>query len=66
MGRPQVAEGAYLISSRGQPTSGGNPAWGFDVGLTTPHRKNKLVKKDHKKPRTEDGMGCAGHVALTG
>jgi hypothetical protein len=22
------------------------------VGLTTPHRKNKLVTKDHKKPQT--------------
>jgi hypothetical protein len=22
------------------------------VGLTTPHYKNKLVTKDHKKPRT--------------
>jgi hypothetical protein len=28
----------YRISSRGQPTMGGPPAWGFGVGLTTPHR----------------------------
>jgi hypothetical protein len=27
------------ISSRGQPTKGGPPAWGFGVGLTTPHHK---------------------------
>jgi hypothetical protein len=27
------------VSSRGQPASGGPPAWGLDEGLTTPHRK---------------------------
>jgi hypothetical protein len=31
---------------------GSPPAWGLGVGLTTPHRKNKLVTKNHKKPRT--------------
>jgi hypothetical protein len=32
---------------------GGPPAWGLGVGLTTPHRKkNKLVTKNFKKPRT--------------
>jgi hypothetical protein len=30
----------------------GPPAWELDVGLTTPHRKNKLVMKDHRRPRT--------------
>jgi hypothetical protein len=39
----------YRISSRGQPTRGGPPAWGLGVGLTTPHRKNKLVTKILKK-----------------
>jgi hypothetical protein len=39
----------YWISSRGQPTRGGPQAWG--LGLTTPHRKNYLVTKIHKKPR---------------
>jgi hypothetical protein len=29
----------YGISSRGQPTRGGPPAWGLGVRLTTPHRK---------------------------
>jgi hypothetical protein len=29
----------YLISSRGQPTGGGPPAFGLGRGLTTPHRK---------------------------
>jgi hypothetical protein len=29
----------YWISSRGQPTRGGLPAWELGVGLTTPHRK---------------------------
>jgi hypothetical protein len=40
---PQVADGrrvaANILSSRGQPTRGGPPAWGLDVGLT-PHLKN--------------------------
>jgi hypothetical protein len=27
-------------------------SWGLGVGLTTPLRKNKLVTKIHKKPRT--------------
>jgi hypothetical protein len=38
--------------SRGQPTSSGPPALGLDVGLTTPHRKDALVTKCHKRPRT--------------
>jgi hypothetical protein len=42
----------YCISSRGQLTRGGPPAGGLGVGLTTPHRKNKLVMKILKKPRT--------------
>jgi hypothetical protein len=62
MARPQVAVGGgglqvwrvaanILTSSRGRPRSG-PLAWGLGVGLTTPHRKSKLVTKDHKKPRT--------------
>ena len=30
----------YLISSCGQPTRVGPPAWGLGEMLTTPHRKN--------------------------
>jgi hypothetical protein len=45
----------YWISSRGQPTRGGPPAWGLCVGLATPHRKNKLVTKTFTKPRTWRG-----------
>jgi hypothetical protein len=30
----------------------GPPAWGLGVGLTTPHRKKKLVTKTSKEPRT--------------
>jgi hypothetical protein len=30
------------ISSRGQTTRGGPPAWGLGVGLTTPHRKKQI------------------------
>jgi hypothetical protein len=40
----------YWISSRGQPTRGGSPAWVLGVGLTTTV-KNKLVTKIRKKPR---------------
>jgi hypothetical protein len=46
-------EGSFeYIDSRGQPSRGGPPAWGLSVGLTTPHRKKKLITKYHKKPRT--------------
>jgi hypothetical protein len=31
-----------IISSRGQTTRGGHPAWGLGVGLTTPHRKKQI------------------------
>jgi hypothetical protein len=31
-----------ILSSRGQTTSGGPPAWGLGVGLTTPHRKKQI------------------------
>jgi hypothetical protein len=30
----------YRISSCGQPTKGGPPAWGLGEVLTTPHHKN--------------------------
>jgi hypothetical protein len=33
----------YLISSLGQSTRGGPPAWGLGVRLIIPHHKNKLV-----------------------
>lgn len=35
-------------SSHGQPTKGGPPAWWLGAWVTTPHRKNKLVKKCRK------------------
>jgi hypothetical protein len=48
--------GIYWISSRGQPTRGGPPAWELGVELTTPHsKKNKFVTKILKKPRTWTG-----------
>jgi hypothetical protein len=31
---------------------GGPPAWRLGVGLTTLHRKNKLVAKTSKEPMT--------------
>jgi hypothetical protein len=34
---------------------GGPQAWELGVGLTTPHRKNKLVTKCYKGPRTCTG-----------
>ena len=36
--QPPNTEGSY-ISSRGQPTRGGPPAWEFGEVLTTPRRK---------------------------
>jgi hypothetical protein len=42
----------YRISSRGQTTRGGPPAWGLGVGLTTLHYKNKRVTKNLTEPRT--------------
>jgi hypothetical protein len=48
----------YCIGSRGQPTKGGPPARVLGVGITTRHRKNKLVPKMFKKPRTwTDSLG---------
>jgi hypothetical protein len=41
--RPLDMEGSCEYnekSSRGQPTRGGPPAWGWGEVLTTPHRKN--------------------------
>jgi len=32
----------YYISLRRQPTRGGPTDWGFDEGLTTPHRKKSV------------------------
>jgi len=48
MTRPQVVDGEtacnmlriYRISSSGQPTRGGLPAWGLGEVLTTPYREN--------------------------
>jgi hypothetical protein len=61
MASPQVADGGtaskyegylriYRISSRGQPTRGGPPAWELDEVLTT-HRKN-VCYETLKRPRT--------------
>jgi len=33
----------YSISSRGQPTRGGPPAWGLDEGVKTIRRKNSTT-----------------------
>jgi hypothetical protein len=38
MARPHISDGG--ISSRGQLTRGGPPAWGLGEVLTIPHRKN--------------------------
>jgi hypothetical protein len=58
MARPQVADGGTasymegsceknLISSRGQPTRGGPPAWGVGEVLTTPLRKKRMLRITH-------------------
>jgi hypothetical protein len=62
MARPQVADGDGLqiwtvaenIFNKQSRTAdgGGPPAWGLDVGLTTPTVKNEFVTKRHKRPRT--------------
>jgi hypothetical protein len=59
MARPQVADGGDVLqfwraaaNILNKQSRGGPPAWGLGVGLTTPHRKNKLVTKILKKPRT--------------
>jgi hypothetical protein len=60
---PQVADGgdslqfwtvaANILNKQSWTADrGGPPACGLGVGLTTPHRKNKLVTKTLKKPRT--------------
>jgi hypothetical protein len=40
-----------LISSSGEPTMGGPPVWGLEVGLTNYHRK-KIVTKIQNEPWT--------------
>jgi hypothetical protein len=58
MARPQVADGgdalqvwrvAANILNKQSRTRSGSPAWGFGVGLTTPHVKNKLFTNMFKK-----------------
>jgi hypothetical protein len=36
---------ANILSSRGQSTRGGPPAWGFGDALTTPHRKTFIMSR---------------------
>jgi hypothetical protein len=48
---PALEDTCECISSRGQTTRDGPPAWVLDVGLTTPHHKNKLVMKSSEEPR---------------
>jgi hypothetical protein len=42
---------AMEVSSRGQLTRGGPPAWGLGVGFPTSHRKKTVTNNLHK-PRT--------------
>ena len=46
-----------ILSSRGQPTRSGPPAWGFGVRLTTSHCKNKGVQKRHTGHTNEPHTG---------
>jgi hypothetical protein len=56
--RPRVVDGGdglgyggqLRISSRGQRTRSGPPAWRVGKGVTTPHRKNQLVTKSYAGP----------------
>jgi hypothetical protein len=40
----------YRITSAGQPTSGGPPVWGLDMGLIIVHRKTQHVMKCYTGP----------------
>jgi hypothetical protein len=40
VGRNNYPGNSMLLSTRGQPTRGGPPAWGLGEVLTTPPRKN--------------------------
>jgi hypothetical protein len=53
----------YWISSRGQPTRGGPPAWGLGRGLTTPHRKKKKrnMLRNVTKGLGRGDEGCIQH-----
>ena len=37
------------ISSRGQPTRGGPPAWGLGEVLTTPRCKTRMLRNTHRR-----------------
>jgi hypothetical protein len=64
MAYPQVADGGdslqmwrvavnvLKISSHGQLTRGGPPAWGLGVVLTAPHGKKQSVTKCYTGPQT--------------
>src|SRR5215510_9358892 len=57
------------ISSRGQPTRGGPPAWGLGEVLTTPSRENTPVKKysQHEMlPLETKESGLLPHSVLRG
>jgi hypothetical protein len=46
----------YWISSRGQPTRGGPPAWGLGEGLTTPHHENVSLLRNIQRQSLGPGL----------
>ena len=69
MARPQVADGGtacrygewlriYGISSRGQSTRDGPPAWGLGDVVTTPHHENLLLRTTHKSLGRRKFLDC--------
>jgi len=51
------------VSSRGQPTRDGTPAWRFREELTTSHRKKEnVVKKFYLRQIRWEGVDCI-HLA---
>ena len=49
----------YCVSSSGQPTRSGPPAWGFGVRLTTWHCKNRLCSGTWHRASTD--LGSISH-----
>jgi hypothetical protein len=50
----------YWIRNRGQPTSGGPPAWGLGVGLTSARRKKEACHESKQEASDLDAWDGRG------